>query len=91
MNKNELLDLLKEKAGFETKKEVEKFFDKLDVVVEAVAQALEVDQKVKVGNYIAVEKKHTEGRVGEINGVKYTSEAKDVIKIKGTGLVKKLL
>ena len=91
MNKNELLDLLKEKAGFETKKEVEKFFDKLDIVVETVAGALEVDQKAKIGSYISVEKKHTEGRTGELNGVKYTSEAKDVTKIKGTGLVKKLV
>ena len=91
MNKNELLDLLKEKVGFETKKEVGEFLDKLDVVVEAVAQALEVDQKAKIGSYISVEKRHTEGRTGELNGVKYTSEAKDVTKIKGTGLVKKLV
>lgn len=91
MNKNELLDLLKEKVGFETKKEVGEFLDKLDMVVETVAGALEVDQKAKLGSYISVEKKHTEGRTGEFNGVKYTSEAKDVTKIKGTGLVKKLL
>ena len=90
MGKNELLELLKEKAGFETKKEAGEFLDKLDVVVEEISKALKVDQKTKVGNYIVVEKKHVEEKTGEINGKAYTSDAKDVIKVKASGLVKGL-
>ena len=90
MDKKELLELLKEKADFETKKEAGEFLDKLDLVFEVIAGALEVDSKVRVGSYFTLEKKHIEAKTGEINGKPYSNDARNEIKIKKSSLLKKL-
>lgn len=90
MDKKELLELLKEKVGFETKKEAGEFLDKIDLAFEVIAKALQVDDKVRVGSYFTLEKKHVEGKSGEINGKAYSTEAREEIKIKKSSLLKKL-
>lgn len=90
MDKKELVELLKEKVSFETKKEVCEFLDKIDLAFEVIAEELELDQKVRVGQYFTLEKKHVEGKSGEINGKAYSTEARDEIKIKKSSLLKKL-
>ena len=89
--RSEIVELLKEKGQFETKKEAVEFLDKVDEVVKVIGQELRIDDKAKLGSYIAIEKKHVESKSGELKGVAYTTEAKDVIKIKATGLAKKEL
>lgn len=94
--KNDYLDLLKENCKLEgentflTKKQVEAFFEKLDAVIETTSKELGDKEEVKLGKYIVIEKKHVEAKSGDINGKPYTSEAKDVTKLKSSGQVKGL-
>lgn len=90
MDKKELVGLLKEKLGFETKKEAGEFIDKIDLAFETIAETLEVDEKVRVGQYFTLEKKHIEGKTGVALGREYSTPAHDEIKIKKTSLLKKL-
>lgn len=90
MDKKELINLLNEKVGFETKKEAGEFLDKIDLAFEVIAEALELDQKVRVGQYFTLERKHVEGKTGEINGKAYSTESRNTIKIKASSLVKRL-
>lgn len=91
MDKKELLELLKEKVGFETKKEAGEFIDKIDLAFKSIAETLEVDEKVKVGQYFTLEKKHVEGKTGVALGREYSTPAHDEIKIKKTSLMKNLV
>ena len=91
MDKKELLELLKEEADFQTKKEAGEFLEKLDLVFEVIAGALETDAKVRVGSYFTLEKKNIKAKTGEINGKPYSKEAREEIKIKKSSLLKKLV
>lgn len=90
MGKQEVLEILKEKLDFESKKESEEFLKNIDLAVEVLSKQLEIDKKAKLGNYIVVEKKSVEEKSGEINGVAYTKPAHNAIKIKSTKAIKDL-
>lgn len=91
MNKNELLELSKEVIGFDTKKQSGEFLDDVDKLFEGLANKLEVGQKVRIGQYITLEKKFVEEKSGVALGKEYTTPAHDVLKVKGTSLLKKLV
>ncbi|WP_291566938.1 MULTISPECIES: HU family DNA-binding protein [unclassified Clostridium] len=57
MLKGELVSVVAETLGT-TKKDGEVFLDNFDLVIEALAEKLEVDQVVKIGNYMTMEKVH---------------------------------
>lgn len=61
MKKSELVTLLSGKMGC-SKAAIERVLDQVDVVVEAVAEAIEAGDRVKIGKYIAVEKNEVEAR-----------------------------
>lgn len=90
MKKEQLILTIKEALGLETKKEAEGFVKEINVMFEALANALEVGQKVKVGDYLVVEKAHVEAKSGVAMGKEYTTEARDVLKAKLTKLGKNL-
>ena len=96
MNKNEILELLKEEVEkdgvkvFSSKKEVEEFIKNIDLVSEVVSKKLEADQKAKLGKYIVFEKKHVEEKTGVSFGKEHTTPAHDSVKIKNTKAVKEL-
>lgn len=90
MKKEQLILTIKEALGLETKKEAEGFVKEINVMFEALANALEVGQKVKVGDYLVVEKAHVEAKSGVAMGKEYTTEARDVLKAKLTKAGKEL-
>lgn len=90
MKKEQLILTIKEALGLETKKEAEGFVKEINTMFESLANALEVGQKVKVGDYLVVEKAHVEAKSGVAMGKEYTTEARDVLKAKLTKLGKNL-
>ena len=96
MNKPELVELIKETLELKTKKEAETFIENFDDVVVAISEKLEIDDKVKVGNYVTFEKKDVKAKTGEmtrvVGGVKvktpYESPARVEIVIKRTDALK---
>lgn len=90
MVKNELVTLVKEALGLESKKEAEGFLAEVDAVVEALANGLEVGDKAKLGNFITIEKKHFEEKSGVAMGKEYTTPAHDKLIVKATKATKEL-
>ena len=96
MNKNELVELIKEVLELKTKKEAVEYIDGFDKVVDAITGKLELEGKVKLGTYVTFEKKDVAEKVGEmtrvIDGVKvktpYTSPARTEIVVKRTDALK---
>ena len=94
MNKNELVELIKEVLELKTKKEAVEYIDGFDKVVDAITEKLE--GKVKFGTYVTLEKKDVAEKVGEmtrvVDGVKvktpYTSPARTEIVVKRTDALK---
>ena len=94
MNKNELVELIKEVLELKTKKEAVEYIDGFDKVVDAITEKLE--GKVKLGTYVTFEKKDVAEKVGEmtrvVDGVKvktpYTSPARTEIVVKRTDALK---
>ena len=94
MNKNELVELIKEVLELKTKKEAVEYIDGFDKVVDAIAEKLE--GKVKLGTYVTFEKKEVAEKEGEmtrvVDGVKiktpYTSPARTEIVVKRTDALK---
>lgn len=93
LKKEVLVDVVKEALELKTKKSAEDFVANFDVVVDAVIDRLGVDEGIKLGSYIRVEKvMQDEKEVPErtLNGVTYpshTAPAKEVVKIKKTSAV----
>ena len=94
MNKNELVELIKEVLELKTKKEAVEYIDGFDKVVDAITEKLE--GKVKLGTYVTFEKKAVAEKEGEmtrvVDGVKvktpYTSPARVEIVVKRTDALK---
>ncbi|WP_283695652.1 HU family DNA-binding protein [Clostridium perfringens] len=86
MTKVELVKGLSEKTGL-TRKEVEERLSFSDRVVELVK---ETGEKVKLGSYITIEKKHVEEKSGVCNGKEYTTPEHDEIVIKRTTSAKRV-
>jgi len=96
MNKNELVELIKEVLELKTKKEAVEYIDGFDLVVEAITEKLELEGKVKFGKFVTFEKKDVAEKEGEmtrvIDGVKtktsYVSPARTEIVVKRTSALK---
>lgn len=86
MNKEQLLETIREALGLETIKEAEGFIKEVDAMMVALANGLNSDEKAKVGKYLTIVKKHSEAKSGvsKIGGVEkpWTTEAKDTLKVK---------
>lgn len=91
MKKNELVILVKETLGLESKKEAEGFLTEVDMVVEAIANGLSVGDKVKLGNHIVLEKKHVEESTRVSFGKEVVIPAGDKLVVKLTATGKKLV
>lgn len=95
LKKETLVGLVKDTLELKTKKSAEEFISDLDAVVDAVMDALEVNEGVKLGSYIRVERViQSEREMAEktLNGVTipaHTVPAKEVIRIKQTSKTKK--
>ena len=86
MKKNEVLELVKNALGLETKKEAEGFVKEIEALTEALNNGLEVGDKAKVGS-LTFEKKHISERRGiSTLGEKkeWVIEAHDELKVKLT-------
>lgn len=86
MRKNELLTKLSEKLGV-SKKQVSEYLEVIDTVIDIVAEG-EVNDKVKLGKGITLEKVFVEGRSGICNGNAYTVEPHHKIKVSSTQAMK---
>lgn len=93
MKRADYLKALKQAGVIETLEEGKELLKKIDLAIEV---AVETEGSTKVCEYFTVEKEHKESKTGEmtriVDGEKvkvpYTSEAKDVLKFKGTALAK---
>lgn len=90
MKKKQLIEFLNGNI-FEKKEDVADFLQTLNKVVKAVAGEIELNDKVKLGEYFTIEKKHVEAKTGVAVGREYTTEAKDIIKITQTKAGKELV
>lgn len=95
LKKETLVEVVKDALELKTKKSAEDFVADLDKVVDAVVDTLEVNEGIKLGSYIRVEKViQSEREMAEktLNGTvipAHTVPAKEVIRIKKTGKVNK--
>lgn len=92
MKKAELLNLVRDELELGTKKGAQEFLDNVDKVFEALALTLEAGEgKVKLGNYITIEKKHFEAKEGVCAGKEYTVDAHDEILVRRSNRAKNIL
>ena len=91
MKKSELVQAISEKMEL-SKAEAARRIDAMDVIVETIAETLEVGDKAKIGDYIVVEKKEVPARTGRHpkTGEVLNIAEKVVIKVKATAAAKKL-
>lgn len=91
MKKSELVQAISEKMEL-SKAEAARRIDAMDVIVETIAETLEVGDKAKIGDYIVVEKKEVPARTGRNpkTGEVLNIAEKVVIKVKATAAAKKL-
>lgn len=89
MKKSEMIKGFAEAKGM-TKKAVEELITNIDELIDFAIEGLEVDEKVKVGQYFTVEKVHKAEKSGECNGKPYTTPAHDEAIIKRTSVLKNL-
>lgn len=91
MKKSELVQAISEKMEL-SKAEAARRIDAMDVIVETIAETLEVGDKAKIGNYIVVEKKEVPARTGRNpkTGEVLNIAEKVVVKVKATAAAKKL-
>ena len=91
MKKSELVQAISEKMEL-SKAEAAKRIDAMDVIVETIAETLEVGDKAKIGDYIVVEKKEVPARTGRHpkTGEVLNIAEKVIIKVKATAAAKKL-
>lgn len=91
MKKSELVQAISEKMEL-SKAEAARRIDAMDVIVETIAETLEVGDKAKIGNYIVVEKKEIPARTGRNpkTGEVLNIAEKVVVKVKATAAAKKL-
>lgn len=90
MKKSELVQAISEKMEL-SKAEAARRIDAMDVIVETIAETLEVGDKAKIGDYIVVEKKEVPARTGRHpkTGEVLNIAEKVVIKVKATAAAKK--
>ncbi len=86
MTKAELVKGMAERLGL-AKKEVEERISFVDEVVELVK---ETGEKVKLGSYMTIEKKHVEEKSGVCNGKEFTTPEHDEIVVKRTSTCKRV-
>lgn len=91
MKKSELVQAISEKMEL-SKAEAARRIDAMDVIVETIAETLEVGDKAKIGDYIVVEKKEVPARTGRNpkTGEVLNIAEKVIIKVKATAAAKKL-
>ena len=91
MKKSELVQAISEKMEL-SKAEAARRIDAMDVIVETIAETLEVGDKAKIGDYIVVEKKEVPARTGRHpkTGEVLNIAEKVIIKVKATAAAKKL-
>ena len=96
MKKSELVEIVKEALDLKTKTSANEFIENLDRVIEAVVETLDANTGVKLGSYVRVEnviqdeKKIPERTLHGKTFPAHVAPAKEVIKVKGTSLVKKM-
>lgn len=91
LKKDELLVIVKDALALESKKEAETFLKEVDVVIEALANKLNPQEKVKIGNYFTVEKVHVDEKEGKCNGTPYNTPEHDEMTVKKTSALKNLI
>ena len=91
LKKDELLVIVKDALALESKKEAEAFLKEVDVVIEALADKLNPQEKVKIGNYFTVEKVHVDEKEGKCNGTPYNTPEHDEMTVKKTSALKNLI
>lgn len=92
MKKDESVSIISE--GMEcTKKSVEELMKDIDKAVEILSLSLEVEDKVKLGSYIILEKTHVEETThrNPRTSEEVISEAHDKLKMKSTQAFKDLI
>lgn len=94
MRKNELITKLSKKLSVAkeeviSKKQVLEYLETIDTIVDIVAEG-EVNDKVKLGKGITLEKVFIEGRSGVCNGNAYVVEPHYEIKVKRTPAMKSI-
>ena len=91
MKKTELVAAVAAKLQI-TKTEASRKIKEVDAVIEAAIGALEAEDKVKIGEYVAVEKKEVPARIcrNPKTGEEIEKAAYVATKIKHTSVVKKL-
>ena len=93
LKKEDIIEAIMEAGISETKKGAGDVIATVDAVIEAVAKKLAVDVKAPIGKYITVEKAHKEASIGRnpANGEAINIEAKDVLKVKKSSQLDKLV
>ena len=91
MKKADLLNLVRDELELGTKKGAQDFLDNLDKVIEALAEKSELDDKIKLGKYIALQKKHFEAKTGKCNGREWSTDAHDSVLVRATNGLKNIL
>lgn len=90
MKKDELIVLTKSALGLDTKKEAEGFINEVDAIIEALAEGLNVGDKVKLGQHISVEKVEVKEITRSSFGKQTVTPAHETLKIKLTKTGKEL-
>ena len=91
LKKEELVKIAKESLGLKTTVLAEKFVKDIDTLYEAVTRELEINEGIKFGSYVRIDKViQAEREYGEreLNGKKIPAQvvpAHPVIKVKKTG------
>lgn len=92
MKKDDLLVLTRDTLELPSKKLADEFISNVDILIEEIAEELETGDKVKIGEYLVIEKKHVDKKEGKTpDGEVYVKEAHDVLKAKLTNKAKELI
>ena len=92
LKKEVIIEVIQSQTEGQTKKGANEEIKKLDELIVALVEKLEVGDKVKLGEYFTIEKQHKDARVAKNpkTGEPIDVEAKDVVVIKATEAGKKL-
>lgn len=92
LKKEVIIEVIQSQTECQTKKGANEEIKKLDELVEKLVEKLEVGDKIKVGEYFTIEKKHKEAGIARNpkTGEEIPVDAKDLVVIKATKAGKEL-
>lgn len=91
MKKNEVLDVIKNGLELKSKKEAGELLNTIDLVVEALVDALDPSEKVAIGSYIVLEKKSLPAQEGVAMGKTWSKPAREEMMVKRSARLKRIL